>query len=88
MLKIFLTFVIIIVFLQYVAILIYVYDKVELIFKNDYLIQENFHQSFMQKLSRPFELLSDAVATFFERAVLAQFVLDVPHLNVVYVVVH
>ena len=42
----------------------------------------------MQKLSRPFELLSDAVATFFEGAVLAQFVLDVPHLNVVYVVVH
>ena len=42
----------------------------------------------MEKLSRPFKLLSDAVATLFEGAVLAQFVLDVPHLDVVDVIVH
>ena len=42
----------------------------------------------LEKLSRSFKLLSNTVSALFERTVLAQLVLDVPHLNVIYIIVH
>ena len=52
------------------------------------LFEKSFANHSLEKLSRSLELLSNTVSALFERTVLAQLVLDVPHLNVIYIIVH